>query len=240
MAPEDPVECKGAMKNSNCTFTNSYGAFPDRSTCRTARVVYPSSEVELIVAVAEATMENAKIKVVTRYSHSIPKLVCPDGERGVLISTKYLNRVLNINASAMTMTVESGMTLRQLIEEAAEANMALPYAPYWWGLTVGGMMATGAHDSSLWGLESQVHDYVTGVTIVSPGQPHQGYAKVRVLEAGNPNFDAVKVSLGVLGVLSRVHCHLIHISVSIVSQIIIFFEIGIHFAFSTILFNLKL
>ncbi|PIM99226.1 D-arabinono-1, 4-lactone oxidase [Handroanthus impetiginosus] len=182
--PEDPIKCLGMVPNSNCTIKNSYGAFPDRSTCRAAKAVYPTSEAELISAVANATISKTKMKVATRYSHSIPKLVCPDGDDGILISTKYLNHVLEVDVSAMTMTVESGVTLRQVIDEAAKAKLALPYGPYWWGLTVGGMLGTGAHGSSLWGDE--------------------GYAKVRVLEAGNPELDAAKVSLGVLGVISQV------------------------------------
>ncbi|KAL9176460.1 hypothetical protein ABFS82_02G179800 [Erythranthe guttata] len=202
--PEDPIKCTGGSDYSNCTITNSNGIFPDRSTCRAAKAYYPRSEAELISAVANSTMAKKKMKVATRYSHSIPKLVCPDGDQGVVISTKYLNRVLKIDASAMTITVESGVTLRQLINETAKAKLALPYAPYWWGLTVGGMMGTGAHGSSLWGLGSQVHDYVIQLRIVSPAGPDDGYAKVRVLQTGDPDFDAAKVSLGVLGVISQV------------------------------------
>ncbi|KAL0376294.1 UNVERIFIED_CONTAM: putative L-gulonolactone oxidase 6 [Sesamum calycinum] len=176
--PEDPIQCRsaGAVKNSYCTITNSYGAFPDRSICRAAQVVYPSSEAEIIAAVANATMAMRKIKVATRYSHSIPKLVCPDGDDGLLISTKYLNRTLNINPSAMTITVESGVTLRQLINDAAKTKLALPYAPYWWGLTV---------------------------RIISPATAEEGYAKVRTLETGNPELDAAKVSLGFLELFRR-------------------------------------
>ncbi|GMY09072.1 probable L-gulonolactone oxidase 6 [Fagus crenata] len=188
--PEDPIKC--SSKNTNCTITNSYGVFPDRSICQAAEVVYPSNEEELISIVAEATRNKRKMKVSTRFSHSIPKLVCPDGQDGLLISTNYLNHTLKIDVEAMTMTVESGVTLRQLINEAAKAGLALPYTPYWWGLTIGGLLSTGAHGSTLWSNGSAVHDYLLELRIV------------RRLKDGDKDFNAAKVSLGVLGVISQV------------------------------------
>lgn len=202
--PEDPIKCS-TSNTINCTITNSYGAFPDRSICRARSVAYPTTEEELLSLVASATKNKSKIKVATRFSHSIPKLVCPNGQDGQLVSTKYLNRVLKIDVEAMTMTVEAGVTLKELINEAAKAGMALPYAPYWWGLTIGGLLATGAHGSTLWGKGSSVHDYVAGLKIVSPGGPADGYVKVRVLNDGDEELNAAKVSLGVLGVISQVH-----------------------------------
>ncbi|KAL5572197.1 hypothetical protein UlMin_021794 [Ulmus minor] len=200
--PEDPIKC--SRGNKTCSVTNSYGIFPDRSLCQAGSAAYPATEDDLVAVVANATMKRLKIKVATRFSHSIPKLVCLSGEEGLLISTKNLNRVLNIDTARMEMTVESGVTLRQLISEAAKAGLALPYTPYWWGLTVGGMLGTGAHGSSLWGKGSSVHDYVVALKIVSPGGPGDGFVKVRLLKDGDKDLDAAKVSLGVLGVISQV------------------------------------
>ncbi|KAL8098273.1 putative L-gulonolactone oxidase 6 [Apium graveolens] len=202
--PEDPIRCTASNNLSNCTITNAYGAFPDRSTCQAADVVYPTTE-ELVSIVALATKKKRKMKVATRFSHSIPKLVCPDGEQGLLISTKYLNHTLQINEASRTMKVESGVTLKQLIEEASKVGLALPYVPYWWGLTIGGIMGTGAHGSTLWGKGSSVHDYVVQLRIVTPAGHADGYAKVRTLDDHNQfQFNAAKVSLGVLGVISEV------------------------------------
>ncbi|VVB03540.1 unnamed protein product [Arabis nemorensis] len=205
--PEDPVKC--VSTNADCTITNSYGAFPDRSTCRAANVAYPTTPAELVSIVATATRSGRKMRVTTRYSHSMPKLLCTDGRDGLLISTNFLNRTVRTVrsiAKAMTLMVESGVMLRQLIDEAAKVGLALPNAPYWWGLTVGGMMGTRAHGSSLWGKGSAVHDYVTEIMMVSPGSVNDGFAKVRVLsETATPDeFNAAKVSLGVLGVISQV------------------------------------
>ncbi|CAL5408449.1 unnamed protein product [Camellia sinensis] len=201
--PDDPIKCSSSP-TKKCTITNSYGAFPDRTLCRASDVAYPTTEQDLISLVALATKNKRNIKVSTRFSHSLPKLVCPDGEDGLVISTKFLNRTLETDHLSMTMSFETGVTLRDLISEAAKAGLALPYAPYWWGVTVGGMIGTGAHGSSLWGVGSAVHDYVVGLRIVTPAGPEDGYAKVWTLSNGDPDLNAARVSLGVLGVISQV------------------------------------
>ncbi|KAL6128499.1 hypothetical protein ACLB2K_071854 [Fragaria x ananassa] len=207
--PEDHIKCSSS--NTNCTITNSYGIFPDRTVCKATSVSYPSTEEELVKVVANATKNKQSMKVATRYSHSIPKLVCPRGEDGLIISTNNLNRVVKVDVEGMKMTVESGVrvTLRQVISEAAKVGLALPYAPYWWGLTVGGLLGTGAHGSTLWGKGSSVHDYVVGLRIVSPGEPEDGYVKVRDVGEGDKDLNAAKVSLGVLGVISQQRTHVL-------------------------------
>ncbi|KAK9664844.1 hypothetical protein RND81_14G073000 [Saponaria officinalis] len=200
--PEEPVKCSNG--NSDCTVTNGYGSFPDRSSCRAADVVYPENEDQIISYVRDATKIKRKIKVVTRYGHSFPKLVCPDGEDGLIINTKNLNKTLKVDTVQQTMTVQAGMVLKQFKDEAAKAGLALPHSPYWAGVTVGGMISTASHGSSLRGLGSSVHDYVVGLTIVGPGDGVDDYVKVRRLSEGDEDLQAAKVSLGVLGVISQV------------------------------------
>ena len=65
-------------------------------------------------------------------------------------------------------------------------------------------MSTGAHGSTLWANGSSVHDYLLELQIVSPGGAEDGYVKVRRLKDGDKDFNAAKVALGVLGVISQV------------------------------------
>lgn len=201
MPPEDPIACSG----SSCVLKNSYGSWLDRQDCKVTKVAYPSTEQELISLVAEASKNNLKVKVVSSFAHTIPKLACPDQTpNSLLISTSKLSSSIEVDVANMVVTVDAGVGLRQLIDRVEEQNLSLVASPYWEGVSIGGLISTGSHGSSWWGKGGSVHDHVVGLSIIVPASASQGYSKVLTLQDGDPLFKAAKVSLGLLGVISKV------------------------------------
>ncbi|CAN8299280.1 unnamed protein product [Cochlearia groenlandica] len=200
--PKPPVQCD----KTGCTISNAYGAWPDRKTCSARSVTYPRNEEELRKAVAYASQQNLKIKTVTRFSHTIPKLACPSGSDAILISTSNLNSVIEIEPDRLTVTADSGVSLREVIDRVEESGFSIGTSPYWEGVSVGGLISTGSHGSSWFGKGGSVHDHVVGISLVVPANSSEGFAKVIEIEEGRDDnlLNAVKVSLGVLGVISKV------------------------------------
>ncbi|CAK9136394.1 unnamed protein product [Ilex paraguariensis] len=204
MPPMPPVRCN----DTGCILYNSYGVWGDRKDCHVPSIISPTTEEELRLAVANANKNKLKVKVVSKFSHTIPKLACPgtgtQSGNSILISTEKYDSTIDIHAARLAVTVDAGVGLRDLIDKVEEAGLSLVASPYWEGVSVGGMISTGAHGSSWWDKGGAVHDHVVGLSLVVPAREFEGYAKIITLNAQDPLFNAAKVSLGMLGVISKV------------------------------------
>nr|XP_010924631.2 L-gulonolactone oxidase 3-like [Elaeis guineensis] len=200
MPPAPPVNCNA----TGCVLSNAYGVWGDRKECWVQTVAYPTTEDELRSAVAQASQKNQKVKVVSGFSHTIPKLACPPSENSTLISTAKYNAGIEVDAGNQTVTADAGVGLRDLIDKVEAAGLSLVAAPYWEGVSIGGVVSTGSHGSSWWGKGGAVHDHVVGLRLVVPAGSSEGYAKVVRVVQGDPLFNAAMVSLGLLGVISKV------------------------------------
>ncbi|GAB4854300.1 L-gulonolactone oxidase 3 [Ancistrocladus abbreviatus] len=199
--PPSPVQCNA----TGCTIHNAYGIWGDRKDCHAATIAYPKTEEELRRAVAGAHQNKQKVKVVTKFSHTIPKLACPSASETMIISTEDYNSMVAVDLENLAVTVDSGVALRDLINKVEEAGLSLVSAPYWEGVSVGGLISTGAHGSSWWGRGGSVHDHVIGISLVVAANESQGYAKIVRFESRDDELlNAAKVSLGVLGVISKI------------------------------------
>lgn len=195
-----PVQCTP----TGCTVSYFQNIWLDRTPCTAGIAFYPTTEDELIRAVAHAVQNNLNVKVISKDAHSIPKLVCPGGSDGVIISTRDYNQNIYVNKTALTVTADSGVYLRELVDRVAEDGLTLAHVPNWDGLSVAGMISTGAHGTGLSDKGSSVHDYVTGIRMVVPSGPEDGYAKVVSFDEEDEGLNAAKLSIGVLGAISQV------------------------------------
>uniref|UniRef100_A0A0D6R656 L-gulonolactone oxidase n=1 Tax=Araucaria cunninghamii TaxID=56994 RepID=A0A0D6R656_ARACU len=204
--PPPAVECISDYGCAeSCEIFNSQGVWEDLGSCRAAAAVFPRTEAELVLAVATAVKQKQKIKVVSRFSHSLTHLVCV-GEDGLIISTKDYDSKIHVNKSAMTITVDPGVMMRDVIDAAAEEGLALTAMIYWDGVSAAGVVSTGAHGSGIIGRGSAVHEYVRGLRIVVPAPAEESYAKVVRIsrEENEEEFNAAVLSLGVLGAISEI------------------------------------
>ncbi|KAH7352574.1 hypothetical protein KP509_19G052400 [Ceratopteris richardii] len=190
-----------------CTIVNYQGVWNDRGSCKAANAAYPRTEEELLRAVADGVRQGRKMKVVTEIGHSLSKLSCPDGEEGLLISTRYYASVksVHVNKSEMTASVDAGVQLRDFVRALAEDGVTVPHTPLWDGVSMGGVIATASHGSGFFGGRgSVVSEYVTALRMVVPALADDGYAKIITLRRGDEDFRAAQVSLGLLGVVSKI------------------------------------
>ncbi|KAI6680036.1 hypothetical protein NL676_033917 [Syzygium grande] len=207
MPPPSPVMCNSPAGGDGCILHNSYGAWNDRLDCRVQNVTYPSTEEELHSAVAYATRNGLNVKVVSKFSHTMPKLACPgrtQSANSYLISTVNYASSIDIDETNLVVTADAGVPLRELINRVEGRGLSLVAATYWEGVSVGGLISTGAHGSSWWGKGGAVHDHVVGISLVVPAKESEGFAKVIRIEAQDQLLNAARVSLGMLGVISKV------------------------------------
>ncbi|KAI5394222.1 L-gulonolactone oxidase 3 [Lathyrus oleraceus] len=207
LTPKSPIQCNKTI----CTLENSYGTWNDRKTCYALNVTYPTTEQQLRLAVSHVVQNNLKAKIVTKFSHTIPTLSCPlQNNHAFFISTEKYDSGIEIDAENLAVTVDSGVKLRELIDEVEKNGFSLVNAPYWEGVTIGGVISTGAHGSSWWGKGGAFHEQVLEISVVVPASKSEGYAKILRLDSHHPLFNAAKVSLGVLGAISKVKLSLEH------------------------------
>lgn len=214
LPPRPPVRCTSTDGGTTgCVLSNAYGAWSsDRADCPVSAVACPASEREVVAAVARASATGARVKAVSGFAHTIPKLACPGGGGGngsgtatatLLISTARLAGV-EVDIAARTVTADAGAPLRAVIDAAEARGLSLTAAPYWEGVSVAGLVTTGSHGSSWWGRGGAVHDHVVGLRLVVTAGEADGWARVLTLRRGDELFPAALVSLGLLGVISKV------------------------------------
>lgn len=128
--------------------------------------------------------------------HSFTPLVPTDG--GTLVSLRNFEGLLAHDATAMTATFGAGTKLGDIGEPLAAVGQALYNMPDIDEQSLAGAIGTGTHGTGQ--KLGALHAYLTGLTLVTP--------RGEVLECSREKhpdvFDAARVSLGALGVVTQV------------------------------------
>lgn len=117
------------------------------------------------------------------------------GTDTLLDMTAY-NQILHINEQNLQMTVQSGITLKTLLCAMQARGWTLPCLPDIDTVTLGGALATGTHGTGRDG--KLLSSYMVSCRLVLAD------GSVRNVEEDEELMDAVRVSLGLLGVMSEI------------------------------------
>lgn len=111
-----------------------------------------------------------------------------------LIDITSYNKILSFNESDYTVTVQSGVILGNLLEAIEAKGWCIPCLPDINTITIGGALATGTHGTS----GKLLCEYITNCTLVLAD------GSVKKIENTDELMNAVRVSLGSLGVMSTI------------------------------------
>lgn len=107
-----------------------------------------------------------------RFNSQIDAACAGDGE--VQITLKNMNKLLNYNAAEKTVTVQAGMRFNDLNEFLRPQNVAVNMVTELGTFSIGGMLGSGTHGSTLQKPSNMLADYVTSMKIVD-GLGMSGY-----------------------------------------------------------------
>ncbi len=157
-------------------------------THRYDRMFVPESEEQL----AEAVRYGDRVRVTGNNQSSADIAAGTD----TLIDIKGYNRIVSEDPQRRRITVESGMSLKQLIQELESRGLTLPCLPDIDTITVGGALATGTHGTA--GDGHILAEYMVACRLVTADGSVKEYSD----ESTPEMMQAVRCSLGLLGVFS--------------------------------------
>lgn len=112
----------------------------------------------------------------------------------VLINMTNYNKIVSYDYNQKTITVQSGLSLKELLEAIESVGWCIPCLPDINTITIGGALATGTHGTS----GKLLCEYMTECRLVLAD------GSVKTVTKDEDLIDAVRVSLGMLGVMSTV------------------------------------
>ncbi|HEX4746209.1 MAG TPA: FAD-linked oxidase C-terminal domain-containing protein [Gaiellaceae bacterium] len=191
LGPEHVVTTEAVREQHAAGESYHHAGLPDA-------VVFPGSTEE-VVAVVEACRANGVALVPFGAGTSLEGQVVPL-QGGVCVDTSRLNRILRLSIEDLDVTVEAGVTRKQLDERLRPEGVFFPVDPGA-DASIGGMVATGASGTTTVRYGA-MRDHVLSLTVVTPdGSVVRTRSRARKSSAG---YDLTHLFVGSEGTLAVV------------------------------------
>ncbi|KAF8924711.1 D-arabinono-1,4-lactone oxidase-domain-containing protein [Dissophora ornata] len=178
-----------SLSKSNKTFENWARTF----RCVPEQYYTPTTEEEIIKIIHLARLSGKRVKAIGT-GHSPSDLACTDG---FMINTDKLNRLISVDKSKMTITVQAGMKLHKLHDHLELYDLAMSNLGSISDQSVAGAMSTATHGS---GAEySSLCASVLDLTMITASGELLYCSKTEKPDI----FNAAVCSLGSLGIITR-------------------------------------
>ncbi|MCH9812828.1 MAG: FAD-binding protein [Epsilonproteobacteria bacterium] len=162
--------------------------------CQSKDILYPESLEEITDIVKLCNANKTAIKVVGA-AHSYNDIFCT-GENGIQLSLKKFNRLEHIDKSKNQVTFQAGMRTPKLIKLLKEEGLSISNLGTNIFDNIAGSCATGYHGS---GINYQIFSsFVVSFEMVTPT------GEKKVIHKEDTEFDIYAVSLGMLGIVTRI------------------------------------
>ena len=162
-------------------------------------ILNPSTQEELIAIVKDCRSKNRKLRVIGS-GHSFVPLVQTDG---VLVSLDNYAGIEAVDREKAQVTVKAGTKIKALGEELFKLGLAQPNLGDIDVQSIAGAISTGTHGSGL--SLGSISTQVAGLTLVTA----EGELVECSEEHNQEIFKAAQVSLGALGIISKVKLQLV-------------------------------
>lgn len=152
----------------------------------------PTSEAAVSQIVRDAKARGGRVHVVGS-GHSWSAIAAPDD---VAISLDAMSGLVSVDAARGRAVVRAGTRLRTLNDALDARGLALPIVGSIVHQSIGGVIGTGTHGSSL--VHGNLSSLVSAMRLVT------GSGEVLALDEGDRRLDGARVHLGALGVVTEV------------------------------------
>ena len=147
-ADDTSISGKNGMYNDSCAPGSTTVCNYQRSVaCESRSLQAPATTTALLTAVSRAKTLGLRIRAIGR-PHSDNDVWCDP--QAMLVMMHKLNRIFGLDEQGSTVTVQAGTLVSDLNSFLHRKGLSLAaFYPAYSGLTVGGVLGTGAHGSSL-------------------------------------------------------------------------------------------